>query len=104
MGNLALRWLVAAVVTMASVRLVAEKNPRNTLARALLVTAVVACVVTPVMWLWFLIVPALVGVVAWFLVYRLAYGLKTGQAFAVGVVQAALAFLVDLLLVRGRLG
>lgn len=100
----ALRWVVAAIITMIAVGAVTPGNKDNTLPRALGVTAVVALLVTPFMWMWFLLIPALVGVIAWFLVYRLAYGVKTGQAIVVGIVQAAVSFLVDWLLIRGSLG
>ena len=100
----ALRWIVAAIITMIAVGAVTPGNKDNTLARALGVTAVVALLVTPFMWMWFLIIPALVGVIAWFLVYRIAYGAGTIQAIVVGIVQAGVSFLVDWLLIQGRLG
>lgn len=37
--------------------------------------------------------------VCWRPVHRLAYGVKTGQAFAIGLVQVVVSFLVDWLLI-----
>jgi len=37
-------------------------------------------------------------------VFVIAYDISVGQAIAVGIVQAAIGFLVDLFLIRGRLG
>lgn len=101
---IALRWIIAAIITMIAVGAVTPGNKDNTLPRALGVTAVVALLVTPFMWMWFLLIPALVGVIGWFLVYRLAYGVKTGQAIAVGLVQVVVSFLIDWLLIGARLG
>ena len=103
-GMVALRWIVAAIITMVAVGAVTPENKDNTLPRALGVTAIVALLVTPFMWMWFLLIPAIVGVIAWFLVYRIAYGVRTGQAIAVGIVQAGVSFLVDWLLIQGTLG
>ena len=57
-------WLIHAIVVMVSVGAVSKGNPRNTLPRALLVTLMVAVVVTPFAWFWFLIIP---GIIAAFL-------------------------------------
>ena len=88
-------WLIHALVVMVSVAAVSKGNPKNTLPRALLVTLVVAAVVTPFAWFWFLIIP---GIIAWFLTYNLAYGVGFGQAFAAALVQAVLGIFVDSLL------
>lgn len=98
-GMVALRWILAAIITMVAVGAVTPDNHDNTLPRALGVTAVVALLVMPFMWMWFLVIPALIGMIAWFFVYRLAYGVKTGQAFAIGLVQVVVSFLVDWLLI-----
>ena len=95
-------WLVHALVVMASVSVVAKGNKNNTLSRALLVTFLVALLVTPFAYFWFLLVPGLIAVVAWFAVYTLAYDIGVGQAFVAGLVQVALGVLVDWLL-PGRL-
>ncbi len=46
LGILALRWVIHAVVVMISVAMVSPRNPSNTLPRALLVTVLVAVLVT----------------------------------------------------------
>lgn len=88
---------------MGSVGLVSPKNPRNTLPRALLVTLIVALVVTPFAFFWFLIIPGVIALICWIVVFVVAYDIGIGQAVAVGVVQAAIGFLVDLFLIHGTL-
>ncbi len=94
----ALSWLLHAALVMASVAAVSPNNPKNTLPRALLVTFLVAVLVTPFAYFWFLLIPGLIALVAWFVVYTLAYDIRLGQAFAAGLVQMALGLLVDWLL------
>ena len=91
-------WLIHALVVMVSVAAVSKGNPRNTLPRALLVTLVVAVVVTPFAWFWFLLIPGIIALVMWFLIYNFAYGIGFGQAFAAALVQAVLVVFVDSLL------
>ena len=91
-------WLIHALVVMVSVGAVSRGNPKNTLPRALLVTFLVALLVTPFAWFWFLIIPGIIALVAWFIVYTIAYDIGFGQAFAAGLVQVALGLLVDYLL------
>ena len=104
LGVLFVRWLIHAVVVMGAVALVSPKNPRNRLTRALLVTLIVALIVTPFAFFWFLIVPGLIALVCWIVVFVTAYDIGIGQAIAVGIVQAAIGFVVDLFLIHGRLG
>ena len=103
-GVLLVRWLIHAIVVMGSVALVSPKNPRNTLPRALFVTFLVALVVTPFAFCWFLVVPGIIALICWILVFVIAYDISVGQAIAVGIVQAAIGLLVDLFLIHGRLG
>ena len=91
-------WVVHAIVVMLSVGAVSPKNPRNTLPRALLVTFLVALLVTPFAYFWFLLIPGIIALIAWFVVYAFAYDIGMGQAFAAGLVQVALGLLVDFLL------
>ena len=91
-------WLIHALVVMASVAAVSPKNPKNRLPRALLVTVLVAVLVTPFAWFWFLLVPGIIALVAWFAIYHFAYGIGFGQAFAAALVQVVLAMFVDYLL------
>ena len=95
-------WVIHALVVMASVGVVSKDNPNNTLSRALLVTFLVALLVTPFAYFWFLLIPGLIALVAWFAVYTLAYQIGVGQAFISGLVQMALGLLIDWLL-PGRL-
>src|SRR3984893_15584040 len=104
LGILALRWVIHAVVVMISVAMVSPRNPSNTLPRALLVTVLVALLVTPFAWMWFLNIPGIIALIAWFLVYSFAYGLGFGQALAAGSLQAAIGFLIDLFFIHGRRG
>jgi hypothetical protein len=103
LGVLFVRWLIHAVVVMGSVALVAPANPRNTLTRALFVTFVVALVVTPVAFFWFLLIPGLIALLCWIVVYVAAYDIGIGQAIAVGIVQAAIGYLVDFFFIRRTL-
>jgi hypothetical protein len=103
-GVLLVRWLIHAVVVMGAVALVSPKNPRNTLTRALVVTVIVALIVTPFAFFWFLLVPGIIALICWIIVFVAAYDIGIGQAIAVGIVQAAIGFLVDLFLIHGRLG
>jgi hypothetical protein len=96
-------WLLHALVVMASVAVVSKGNRNNTLPRALLVTFLVAVLVTPFAYFWFLLIPGIIAMIAWFAVYAIAYDIGFGQAFAAGVVQVALGLLVDWLL-RSNLG
>jgi len=89
---------------MGAVALVSPRNPRNTLTRALLVTVIVALIVTPFAFFWFLIIPGVIALICWIVVFVAAYDIGIGQAIAVGIVQAAIGFLVDLFLIHGRLG
>jgi len=98
------RWFLHALVVWASVGVVTPGNPSNTIGRALLVTFLVALVVTPFAWFWFLIIPAIIAFVCWVIVYTAAYGIGVLQAIAVGIVQAGIGYLVDALFIRGRLG
>jgi hypothetical protein len=91
-------WLLHALVVMASVGAVSKGNKENTLPRALLVTFLVAVLVTPFAWFWWLLIPGIIAMFAWFAVYTIAYDIGFGQAFAAGVVQVALGLLVDWLL------
>ena len=104
LGILLVRWVIHAVVVMGAVALVSPKNPRNTLSRALLVTLLVALIVTPFAFFWFLIVPGIIALVCWIIVFVVAYQINSGQAIAVAIVQAAIGFVVDLFLIHGRLG
>jgi len=45
-----------------------------------------------------LVIPGIVALVMWFLVYTIAYDIGFGQAFAAGLVQVALGLFVDYLL------
>src|SRR5436309_13880009 len=95
---LILRWVVHAAVVMASVAIVSPANKKNTLGRALLVTFLVALLVTPFAFFWFLLIPGLIALVAWVIVYTVAYEIGLGQAIGAGLVQVALGVLVDFLL------
>ena len=103
-GILALRWLLSAAVVMASVAIVSPGNKANTLPRALLVTLLVAVLVTPFAWVWFLIVPGVIALFAWWLVYGLSYGVGLGQSLGAALLQSAIGFLVDFFFIHGRLG
>jgi|SRR3954452_22043550 hypothetical protein len=91
-------WVLHGVVVMVSVGAVSRGNPRNTLGRALLVTFLVALLVTPFAYFWFLIVPAVIAFIAWLAVYSIAYDIGFGQALLAGLVQVALGVLIDALL------
>lgn len=88
-------WLIHALVVMASVAVVSKNNPRNTLGRALVVTFLVALLVTPFAFFWWLIVPGIIALIAWFAVYTMAYDIGLGQAIIAALVQAGLGLLVD---------
>ena len=103
-GVLFVRWVIHAVVVMGAVALVSPKNPRNTLTRALVVTVIVALIVTPFAFFWFLLIPGIIALICWIIVFVAAYDIGIGQAIAVGIVQAAIGFVVDLFLIHGRLG
>lgn len=91
-------WVLHAVVVMASVAAVSPGNRRNTLPRALIVTFLVALLVTPFAWFWFLLIPGIIALIAWVIVYAAAYDIGILQSFAAGLVQVALGVLVDWLL------
>ena len=93
-----LSWVIHAAVVMISIGAVSPGNRSNTLPRALLVTFLVAIVVTPFAWFWWLVVPGIIALVAWCVVYSLAYGIGFLQALAAGLVQVALEVAVDYLL------
>jgi hypothetical protein len=88
-------WVVHALVVMLSVGAVSKGNANNTLTRALLVTFLVAVLVTPFAYFWFLLIPGLIALVAWFIVYTVAYDIGMGQALAAGLVQVLLGLCVD---------
>lgn len=98
------RWVVHAIVVMASVAIVSKGNKNNTILRALAVTFLVALLVTPFAYFWFLLIPGLIALIAWFCVYTFAYDIGVGQAFGVGILQTVIGFLVDYFLIRSRLG
>ena len=101
---LLVRWLIHAAVVMISVAIVSKGNRANTLSRALLVTLVVAVLVTPFAFFWFLLIPGLIALIVWWLVYAFAYGLGPLQAFGAGVLQTIIGVVIDHLFIRGRLG
>ena len=103
-GYLLLSWLLHSVVVMASIGAVSSKNPENTLPRALVVTFFATLLVTPFSAFWWLIIPGLVALILWTLIYALAYGIGPGKALAAGIVQAALHFVLDRWILTGRLG
>ena len=88
-------WVVHAIVVMLSVSAVSPGNRGNTLTRALVVTFVVALLVTPFAWFWFLLIPGIIALIAWCAVYSIAYEIGFLQAFAAGLVQVALGVAVD---------
>lgn len=88
-------WVLHALLVMLSVAVVSRHNPRNTLGRALLVTLLVALLVTPFAYFWFLLIPGLVALIAWLAVYTLAYNIGVAQALLAGFVQVLLAIVVD---------
>jgi hypothetical protein len=88
-------WVVHAVVVMLSVGAVSPGNQSNTLGRALIVTFVVALLVTPFAWFWFLLIPAIIALIAWCAVYSIAYNVGFVQAVLAGLVQVALGVAVD---------
>jgi putative membrane protein len=92
------RWLIAAAVTYAAVRVVTPGNPSNTLGRALLVTALVTLLLTPLTWFAILIVPLVVAFIAWMLIFMLAYGLGPVQAIGVGLLEIVIGWGVNVLL------
>ncbi len=100
---LLVRWVVHALVVMASVAIVSKGNKNNTVTRALLVTFLVAVLVTPFAFFWFLVIPGIIALLAWFLVYSFAYDIGAGQAFGVGILQTVIGFLVDYFLIHGTL-
>jgi hypothetical protein len=91
-------WVLHAIVVMISVGAVSKGNRNNTLPRALMVTFLVAILVTPFAYFWFLLIPGLIALVAWTIVYTVAYDIGVGQALAAGLVQFALEVLIDWLL------
>ena len=95
-------WILHAAVVMVSVSAVSKGNKNNTLGRALLVTFLVAVLVTPFAYFWFLLIPGVIALIAWFIVYTVAYEIGVGQAFAAGLVQVALGLAVDWFLPRLR--
>lgn len=99
-----LRWVIHAAVVMASVAIVSSGNRSNTLGRALLVTLMVAVLVTPFAFFWFLLVPGIIALFAWWLVYWLAYGIGPLQSLGAGILQVVIGALVDNFLIHGRLG
>jgi len=72
-----LRLVLSAVVLWLSVRWVAGDTPRNTLARAVIVSLVLslAYYVTMVRFLWFLVIPWLLYVLIWLAVIMGSYDL-----------------------------
>jgi hypothetical protein len=80
-------WVLHAIVVMISVGAVSPRNPVNTLGRALMVTFVVALLVTPFAWFWFLVIPGIIALIVWCAVYSIA-----------GLFQVALGVAVDYLL------
>jgi len=91
-------WLIHALVVMVSVGAVSPKTPKNTLPRALLVTFLVAVVVTPFAWFWFPLIPGVIALVLWFVIFTVAYDMRFGQAFAAALVQVVVGLFVDYLL------
>lgn len=93
-------WVLHAVVVMVSVAAVSSGNRYNSLPRALLVTFLVALLVTPFAWFWWLLIPGIIALIAWIAVYTVAYDIGVAQALVAGLVQVALGVLVDYLLRR----
>lgn len=93
-------WLIHALIVMVSVSLVSPGNRDNTLVRALGVTFVVALVVTPFSYFWFLLIPGIIALFMWWVVYKFAYGIGFLRALLAGLAQSVLGVVVDWLLRR----
>jgi hypothetical protein len=104
LGYLILSWLFHSAVVMFSVGAVSANNPANTLPRAMLVTFMATLLVTPFSYFWWLLIPGLIALFFWTLIYSLAYGIGAGKALLAGILQAVLHFVVDRWILHGRLG
>jgi putative membrane protein len=94
-----LRLGVSAVVLMLSVGWVSPGNPRNTLARALVVSLLLAAawIVTLARFLWFLLLPWLLYACVWLLTVKVAYGLGLLHSILLALALTLLSAVVDLI-------
>ncbi len=95
---LMMKWIAAALVLMAAVAIVAPSNPRNTLTRGLVSSAVIALIATPLAHLWWILfIPLFASMIVWFAVIG-SYGLGFFRAIAVGIIGSVIGYGVDLLM------
>ncbi|HUK67130.1 MAG TPA: hypothetical protein VLV17_09920 [Anaeromyxobacteraceae bacterium] len=99
LGAFLVRLAVSALVLMAAVAWVTPGNPRNTLARAVLVSLFLAFAsyVTLARFLWVLLVPWLLYACIWLATIMMAYGLFFFSALLLALALTFLSFLVSLL-------
>jgi len=99
LGAFLLRLLVSAGVLWLAVGWVSPGNPRNTLARAVVVAVALslAWYVTLARFLWFLFFPWLLYAAVWVATVMLAYGLGFLTSLLLAVALTFLSFVVGLL-------
>jgi len=99
LGAFLLRLAVSAAVLGLSVAWVSPGNPRNTVARAVLVSCLLslAWFVTLARFLWFLLLPWILYAVIWVATVMAAYGLDFLRSLLLALALSALSFLVSLL-------
>jgi putative membrane protein len=105
LGAFLLRLAVSAGVLMLAVAWVSPGNPRNTVARAALVSLALslAWLVTLARFLWFLLLPWLLYAAVWVGTVMLAYGLDLPSSLLLALALTVLSFLVGLLFGLERL-
>lgn len=96
--GLAIRAFISVALLRASLALVSPDNRNNTWFNAIWVSLVINVLAVPLLWFWWLLIPLLVYVLVWFWTLTGVFRIRNLQAFAVGIVNAVLAFLVALLL------
>jgi putative membrane protein len=99
LGAFLIRLLVSAVVLMLAVGWVSPGNPRNTLGRAVLVSAFLslAWFVTLARALWFLLLPWLLYAGVWVATVMVSYGLGFLRSLLLALALTFLTFVVGLL-------
>ncbi|HEY7725182.1 MAG TPA: hypothetical protein VH880_07605 [Anaeromyxobacteraceae bacterium] len=99
LGAFLLRLVASTALLMLAVGWVSPGNPRNTLARAALLSLLLAAAATLTMarWLWFLLLPWLLYVAVWLGAVMWAYRLGLLQSLLLALALTFLSFLAGVI-------
>lgn len=94
-----LRAFLSVALLRIAVGMVSPGNRRNTWGNAVVAALVIHVLAVPLLWIWWLLlIPLVLYLVIWFATITSMFGIRKGQALAVGVVGVFLSWLTSLIL------